>query len=125
MRRPISAVPLEVFETYLHAAVAPIQSRVKREAQTRDCGDLVDPSGTSRQYREPIFRRRHICGQQFALGHVKFDSEDELVVVVPALLGQQGSGGREVRERRGVGGRHLRALARDEIQFGDLLTFLS
>ena len=125
MRRPISAASSEVFKTYLHAAVAPIQSRVEREAQTRDGSDMVRASGTSRQHREPIFRRRHICGQQFALGHVKFDSEDELVVVVPALLGQQCPAGREIRERRGVRGRNLRAPARNEIEFGDPLTFLS
>src|SRR4029077_14084201 len=99
MRRPISAAPLEVFKTYLHAAVATIQSRVKREAQTRDRSDMVHASGTSRQSREPIFRR-HICGHQFALCHMKVDSEDELVVVVPALLGQQCPASNEVRERR-------------------------
>ena len=84
-----------------------------------------DASGTSRQHRKPIFRRRHICGQQFALGHVKFDSEDELVVVVPALLGQQCPASGEVLERRGVRGRGLGAPARNEIQLGDPLTFLT
>ena len=124
MRRPIGAAASEVVETDLHAAVAPIESRVKRQAQTCDGRDIVRASGTSRQHRKPIFRRRHIRGQELALGQVEFESEDELVVVVPAVLGQQGRPAARYVERRGVGGRSLGALARDQIQLRHLLTFL-
>src|SRR5262249_48523229 len=86
MRRPVRAAVAQVFKADLHAAVAPGQSGEKREAQPGDDSDMVAAFGTLRQQREPIFGRHHTCGQSFALGHKRFDRENELVVLVPALF---------------------------------------
>jgi len=45
MWRPISASESKVIQAYLHSAVAPIQSGVKREAQTCDNSDIVPAFG--------------------------------------------------------------------------------
>ena len=87
MRRPIRAAASQEFKAYLHPAIAPIQSGVKREPQTCDDSDVVSASCSLRQHRKPIFGRHHLCGQQFAVRHKVFDIEDELVVAVPGLLG--------------------------------------
>src|ERR1700676_2657812 len=45
MRRPANAAPAEEFKAYLHAAVALIQGRVKRQPQARDGGDVDEFHG--------------------------------------------------------------------------------
>src|SRR6266702_8292863 len=81
--RPIGAAVPQVFESDFDSAVVPIQSGVKRHTQTCDERDIVSAFGTLRQHQKPIFRRSHVNAQQFALGHMRFDSEDEIVLSVP------------------------------------------
>src|SRR5229473_4776253 len=125
VHRPIGAAVPEVFESYLDTAVALTQNFAKRHTQTCDERDIESAFGTLRQHQKPIFRRSHVSAQQFTLGHMRFDSEDEIVLFVPSLFGQQCPGSVEVRKRRGVCCRALGALARNEIQFGEPLTFPS
>src|SRR6266852_5949967 len=88
VHRPIVAAVPEVFESYLNTAFVLVQSGVKRHTQTCDERDIVSAVGTLRQHQKPIFRRSLVSGQQFTLGHIRFDSEDEIVRFVPGLIGQ-------------------------------------
>ncbi len=99
MHRPIGAAVPEVFESYLNTAFVLVQSGVKRHTQTCDERNIVSAFGTSRQHQKPIFRRSLVSGQQFTLGHIRFDSEDEIVRFGPGLIGQQRPGSAEVRKR--------------------------
>ncbi|MFY0533374.1 hypothetical protein [Nannocystis pusilla] len=53
---------------------------------------------------------------------MEFEREGEIVPALPAVLGQERRACGEIRERRGVRGRPLGALARDEVELGDLLS---
>src|SRR6266849_3482120 len=99
VHRPIGAAVPEVFESYLNTAFVLVQSGVKRHTQTCDERDIVSAFGTLRQHQKPIFRRSLVSGQQFTLGHIRFDSEDEIVRFGPGLIGQQRPGSAEVRKR--------------------------
>ena len=70
--------------------------------------------------RQPFSAADHLAGQEFALGPVQLEREDELVVALPGSSPGARAGG-EILERRGVGGRCLGALARDQIELCDLL----
>src|SRR6202011_5159337 len=49
----------------------------------------------------------------------------ELVPALPRVFRQQSRTGGEIGERRGVGGRRLGALAREQVELCQLLTFVS
>src|SRR5262249_24900600 len=53
MRPAINADAPEVFKAYLHGAVAPIQGRVQRKAQTRKHSEIVFAPCTLYQHRKP------------------------------------------------------------------------
>src|SRR6266478_7813812 len=88
VHRPIGAAVPEVFESHLDTAFVLVQSGVKRHTQTCDERDIVSAFDTLGQHQKPIFRRSLVSGQQFTLGHIGFDSEDEIVRFVPGLIGQ-------------------------------------
>src|SRR5215472_5522158 len=56
---------------------------------------------------------------------MNFDIEDELVILVPGLFGQQCPARREILKRCGIRCRNFSAPARNEIQLCDPVTFLS
>src|SRR5712672_587959 len=87
VHRPIGAAVPQVFESYLDTAVALIQNGVKHHTQTCDERDIASAFGTLRQHQKPVLRRSHVSAQQFALSHMRFDGEDELVLLLPALFG--------------------------------------
>src|SRR5260370_28870130 len=87
VHRPIGAAVPQVFESYLDTAVALIQNGVKRHTQTCDERDIASAFGTLRQHQKPVLRRSHVSAQQFTLCHMRFDGEDELVLLLPALFG--------------------------------------
>src|SRR5712675_1191671 len=83
VHRPIGAAVPQVFESDLHTAFALIQSDVKRHTQTCDKRSIVSAFGTLRQHRKPVLRRYHVGSQQFTLGHIRLDCEDQIVLFVP------------------------------------------
>ena len=77
-----------------------------------------------RQRRQALLRVRQLAGQELAFGPVQLQREGELVPALPAVLRQQRRTGDEIGERRGVGRRGLGALARDQVELGQLLAFV-
>ena len=56
---------------------------------------------------------------------MQLQREGELVPALPRVFRQQRRAGDEIGERRGVGGRGLGALAREQVELGQLLTLVS
>ena len=75
--------------------------------------------------RQALLRVRQLAGQELAFGPVQLQREGELVPALPAILRQERRAGGEIGQRRGVGGRRLGALARDQVELGQLLALLS
>jgi hypothetical protein len=93
MRRPFDSKRSKLLHSDLNHTIGAVQRGVERHTQTRDDSDIVRAFGTLRQHQKPIFRRHHVSGQEFTLGGIAFNRENELVIPVPALFGQQRSGG--------------------------------
>ena len=124
MRRPVDAQMPEVVETDGDGAAALTEGRVQIHAQARDRGAFHRIGGAGRQRRQALLRFRQLAGEELAFGPIQFEREDELVPAFPAILRQQRRTGDEIAERRGVGGRSLGSLAGDQVELGELLTFL-
>ena len=87
VRRPRDADAPQVFQAHLDRAVAPIQARVKREAQAAPTAAmstrfLARPA----QPREPLFRHRQVAGQELAFGPLELEIEGESVLPLPTCL---------------------------------------
>ena len=114
----------EVVETDGDRAAALIEGRVQIHAQARDGRSFDRICGAGRQRCQALLRVRQRAGQELAFGPVQLQREGELVPALPAIFRQQRRTGGEIGERRGVGGRGLGALARDQIELGQLLALV-
>src|ERR1700722_2071138 len=65
-----------------------------------------------------------MAGQEFALSPIELQSKCQLVPTLPDILSQQRRTDVEIREGRSVGGGCLRALGRDQVEFGEVVAFL-
>ena len=77
--------------------------------------------GAIRQRREALFRRGQLPRQILAFGPVELEIEGEPVAPLPSVLRQQDAAAGEILQGRGIGGRRLGALARHQVEPGDLL----
>ena len=73
--------------------------------------------------RQSFLRLRQLAGQEFAFRPVELQRKGQLMPPLPAILRQQGRASSQISERRGVGRRRLGALARDQVELGQLLAF--
>ena len=115
----------EVVETDVDRAVALIEGRVQIHAQACDGRSLDRICGASRKRCQALLRCRQRAGQELAFGPVQLQREGELVPALPAVVRQQRRTGGEIVERRGVGRGGLGALARDQVELGQLLALVS
>ena len=65
-----------------------------------------------------------MAGQEFAFGPVQLQRKHQLMPALPDILRQKRRASNEIGERRSVGGGRLGALARDQVEFGELVAFL-
>ena len=79
----------------------------------------------SGQLGEPPLGRLERAGHQLGFRPVELDGEGELVAPGPAILSEQRGAGREVPERRGIGGGSLGTPARHQIELGDPLALVA
>ncbi len=114
----------EVIEPDGNGAAALIEGHVQINAQARDRGAFHGICGAGRQRRQALLRFRQRAGEELALGPVELQREAELVTALPRILRQQGRTRGEIGERRGIGGRGLGALAREQVELGQLLALV-
>ena len=114
----------EVVETDGDRAAALIERHVKVDPQARDARSIDRICGAGRQRRQALFRVRERAGQELAFGAMQLQREGELAPALPAIVRQQRRAGDEIVQRRGVGGRGLGALARGQIELGQLLALI-
>ena len=72
-----------------------------------------------RQTSAPPLRQR--AGQELAFGPMQLQREGERMLALPAVVRQQRRAGGEIGQRRDVGRRSLGALARNQVELGELL----
>ena len=115
----------EIVEAYLDGAVAPAEGREEVHPQAGDGGEVDE---AVRRGRTAVASRSsaaaNVAGQELALGPVELEREGELVPPLQRILRQQRATGSEIGQRRGIGGRRLGALARDQVELGHLLALL-
>ena len=124
VRRPLDADAVQVLESDLNDAVSLIQVREELHPQLGDGGQIGKARGTSRQLGKARLRLRLLPGQEFALGSLQLQREDQFVPALPCILRQQRTTGDDIGQRRGIGGRDLGAPAGDQVQLGQPLAFL-
>jgi hypothetical protein len=64
------------------------------------------------------------AGQELAFGPFQLQGEDQVTSALPAIVTQELRASIEILECRDISGRRLGALARDEVQLSDLLSFI-
>src|ERR1700736_4466467 len=124
MRRPLDADVPEIVETDLDGAIRPAEGREELHLQPRYNGQIGKTDVPTRQPGEALIRFRQRAGQELAFRLVQLEREGECAAPLPAVLRQQRAAGSEVSQRRVVGRRLPGALARDQVQLGDLLLLL-
>ena len=115
----------EVVETDGDRAAALIEGRVDIDVQARHDGMFDRCRGALRKRRQSLLRDLHLTGQELAFGPVQVQRKSQLMPALPAILRQQRRTGIEIGERRGIGAGPLGALARDQVELGELVPFLS
>ncbi len=114
----------EAIETDGNGARVLTEGRVQVDAQAHNGRSFHRTCGAGRKHIQPLLRFRQRAGEELAFGPVQLQREDELVSALPAILRQQCRTGIEIGERRGICGRRLGALARDQVELGQLLTLV-
>ena len=89
MGRPLDAQMMEVTETDVDRAVAPIECRVQVDPQAGDRRSIDSISRTRRKHRQARLRRRLFACQELAFSPVQFEREHQIRPVLPPVVRQQ------------------------------------
>jgi len=124
LERPFDSDLAHVVQASLHRAVEAFRHPEEIGLNADDTGQVDPVSRAARQHREPGFRGLACAAHVLALRASELDGEDQLVAALPGVFGKQRGTAGEIAEGRRVGGRRPGALARDQVQPGDLPTLL-
>ena len=114
----------EVVESDGDGAAALTERHAHIYVQARDRRSLDGIGCAVRQRSQALIGGRQLAGQELAFGPLQLQGEDQVVPALPAIVAQERRTGDEIFECRNISGRSLGALARDQVELGQLLPLL-
>ncbi len=114
----------KAFQAHRDRAVAGPEHRIQIHTPACDGRSLDRVDSARCKRRQTLLHGRQRACPELTVGPVQLQREGEFLPPVPRVLPQQRRAGGEIRQRGGVGRRHLRALAGDQVQLGDPLALV-
>src|SRR5580692_7070860 len=125
MGGPFDTDMSEIVETNINRTGGLIEGRSYIRVQPCDGGSFCRCRRAIWQHRQSLVCDRYLPGRKFTFCPFQLQRKDELASAFPSILGQLRRSDSEIGECRGVGGGPLSALARDQVELGELVSLLS